>query len=205
MTAPAVARLRFRDRASGVTDSASWLGRLMLAPAVLYITLVVAVPFLMAIGYSFSTVTIGTSTPRFVGLENFKAALQDPAFLKALGNTAIFAVGSQTLVIVLASILAIALQRKFRGKWLVRMLIRFLGGADLAGEHRVAVNLRPGLQRHQLDPPPRGRLRAGHLADLARAAKSRDGVDHRGARVADDAAGHRHLAWRPVVHSAGHP
>ena len=67
MTAPAVARLRFRDRASGVTDSASWLGRLMLAPAVLYITLVVAVPFLMAIGYSFSTVTIGTSTPRFVG------------------------------------------------------------------------------------------------------------------------------------------
>ena len=62
MTAPALARPRFRERAAGVTDSASWLGRLMLAPAVLYIVLVVAVPFLMAIGYSFSTVTIGTST-----------------------------------------------------------------------------------------------------------------------------------------------
>src|SRR5262249_55969188 len=91
VTAPAIVRLRFRERAAGVSDSASWLGRLMLAPAVLYIALVVGVPFLMAIGYSFSTVTIGTSTPRFVGLENFRNALQDTAFLKALGNTAIFA------------------------------------------------------------------------------------------------------------------
>jgi len=123
LTAPALPRLGVASRAAGVADSESWLGRLMLAPAVLYIVLVVGVPFLMAIGYSFSSVTVGTSTPRFVGLENFKNALQDPAFLRALGNTFIFSLGSQTLVIVLASILAIALQRKFRGKWLVRLLI----------------------------------------------------------------------------------
>jgi multiple sugar transport system permease protein len=107
----------------GVADDPVWLGRVMLAPAVLYIGLVVAVPFLLAIGYSFSSVTVGTSQAHFVGLENFRAALQDPAFLSALGNTFIFSLGSQTLVIVLASILAIALQRKFRGKWLVRLLI----------------------------------------------------------------------------------
>src|SRR5262249_13639879 len=123
VTVPALARPRFAERAAGVTDNTRWLGRLMLAPAVVYIALVVGVPFLMAIGYSFSTVTIGTSTPRFRGLENFRAALEDPAFLKSLGNTAIFALVSQTLVIVLASILAIALQRKFRGKWFVRLLI----------------------------------------------------------------------------------
>src|SRR5262249_14957475 len=123
VTAPAIVRLRFRERAAGVSDSASWLGRLMLAPAVRYVALVVGVPLPVALGDSLSTVTIGTSTPRFVGLENFRNALQDTAFLKALGNTAIFAIVSQTLVIVLASILAIALQRKFRGKWLVRMLI----------------------------------------------------------------------------------
>ena len=84
MTAPALARPRFFERAAGVSDSTRWLGPLMLAPAVLYIGLVVAVPFLMAIGYSFSSVTIGTSTPRFVGLENFRSALQDPAFLEQL-------------------------------------------------------------------------------------------------------------------------
>ncbi|MGZ6099038.1 MAG: carbohydrate ABC transporter permease, partial [Myxococcaceae bacterium] len=96
MTAPALARTRLQARAAGVADSPTWLGRLMLAPAVIYISLVVAVPFLMAIGYSFSSVTIGTSVPRFVGLENFRSALQDPAFLKALGNTFIFALASQT-------------------------------------------------------------------------------------------------------------
>ena len=122
MTAPALARPSFRERAGGVTDSASWLGRLMLAPAVLYIVLVVGVPFLMAIGYSFSSVTIGTSTPRFVGLRT-QVGAGGPGVPQGAGNTAIFSVVSQTLVIVLASILAIALQRKFRGKWLVRMLI----------------------------------------------------------------------------------
>ena len=116
MTAPALARGGVGARASAIADSPTWLGRLMLAPAVLYIGLVVAVPFLLAIGYSFSSVTIGTSTPHFLGLENFRNALQDPAFLKALGNTFIFALVSQVLVIVLASMLAIALQKDFRGK-----------------------------------------------------------------------------------------
>ena len=124
MTAPAAAaRAGPVSRAARIADDPAWLGRLMLAPAVLYIGLVIAVPFLMAIGYSFSNVTVGTSETRFVGLENFRGALQDPTFLRALGNTFIFSLGSQLLVMVLASILAIALQRDFRGKWLVRLLI----------------------------------------------------------------------------------
>lgn len=106
-----------------VADDPRRLGRLMLAPAVVYIALVVALPFLLAIGYSFSTVTVGSSAAHFVGLENFKNALEDPTFLRALRNTFLFALSSQALVLVLASILAIALQRDFRGKWLVRLLI----------------------------------------------------------------------------------
>jgi multiple sugar transport system permease protein len=106
-----------------VGDDPRWLGRLMLAPAVLYIGLVVAVPFLMAIAYSFSNVTVGTSAAHFVGLANFTNALEDPTFRRALRNTFLFALTSQALVLVLASILAIALQREFRGKWVVRLLI----------------------------------------------------------------------------------
>lgn len=107
----------------GVADDARWLGRLMLAPAVLYIALVVAVPFLLAIGYSFSNVSVGTSQARFVGLANFTSALQDPTFRRALRNTFIFSLVSQSLVMVLASVLAIALQKDFPGKWLVRLLV----------------------------------------------------------------------------------
>ena len=106
-----------------VGDDPRWLGRLMLAPAVGYIALVVAVPFLVGIGYSFSTVTVGSSAAHFVGLENFRNALEDPTFLRALRNTFLFALSSQALVMVLASMLAIALQKDFRGKWLVRLLI----------------------------------------------------------------------------------
>jgi multiple sugar transport system permease protein len=40
-----------------------------------------------------------------------------------LGNTFIFALSSQVLVLVLATILAIALQKDFPGRWFVRLLI----------------------------------------------------------------------------------
>jgi multiple sugar transport system permease protein len=110
------ARRRFRD-------DPSWLGRLLLAPAILYIGVTIGVPFLLAIAYSFSNVSVGSSAGRFVGLENFRSIIQDSTFLRALRNTFLFAVVSQVLVLVLASILAIALQKEFRGRWLVRLLI----------------------------------------------------------------------------------
>jgi multiple sugar transport system permease protein len=106
-----------------VRDSPGWLGRLLLAPAILYIGVTIGVPFLLAIAYSFSNVSVGSAEGRFVGLDNFRAILQEPTFLRALRNTFLFAVVSQVLVLVLASILAIALQKEFRGRWLVRLLI----------------------------------------------------------------------------------
>jgi multiple sugar transport system permease protein len=106
-----------------VADDEAWLGRLMLSPAILYIGALVGLPFLLAMFYSFSNVTVGSIGMRFIGLANFKDALADPTFLRALRNTFIFALISQTLVITLATILAISLQKDFRGKWLVRLLI----------------------------------------------------------------------------------
>lgn len=106
-----------------VADSEAWLGRLLLAPAVAYIVLVVGVPFLLALYYSLTNVTITGRHLDFVGLDNFRDALANPTFRRALGNTFVFAFASQGLVIVFASMLAIALQKDFRGRWLVRLLI----------------------------------------------------------------------------------
>jgi multiple sugar transport system permease protein len=108
---------------SRVADSERWLGRLLLAPAVTYIFALVGLPFLLAIVYSFTDVSVAGSHARFVGLTNFRRALDDPAFRGALGNTFLFAFLSQGIVVVLASILALALKRDFRGKWLVRFLV----------------------------------------------------------------------------------
>jgi multiple sugar transport system permease protein len=106
-----------------IADSASWLGRLMLAPAIVYIFALVGLPFLLAVVYSFTNVSISSAHASFVGFATFRRAVADPAFPRALGNTFLFAGTSQILVLILASILATTLQRDFRGKWLVRLLI----------------------------------------------------------------------------------
>ena len=106
-----------------LADDERALSRVLLAPAILYIALLVGAPFVLAIVYSLTSISLGGHSFNFVGLQNFQAALRDPSFRRALGNTVLFAFVSQILVLVLASVLAIALQREFRGKWLVRLLI----------------------------------------------------------------------------------
>src|SRR5258707_6258703 len=99
------------------------LGAAMLAPAVLYILLLVAGPFLLAIFYAFSDARIGNTELHYVGLENFRSILQSPSFRIAVRNSLIFTIGSQIIVLVCANILAIALENAFRGRGIVRFLI----------------------------------------------------------------------------------
>jgi multiple sugar transport system permease protein len=104
-------------------DRGSILGPIMLLPAVLYILALVAVPFVLAIAYAFSDVTVGDQSIDWVGMENFRAVWDDPTFQTALRNTFWFAFVSQAIVIVLANILALVLSSDFHGKRLVRFLI----------------------------------------------------------------------------------
>ena len=111
-----------RRRASWV-DRAEWLGPLMIGPAVLYIVLVLGVPFLLALYYSVSDISMGSRTLGFVGLKNFVSVVQTTKFQTSLKNTFVFAVVAQVLVMALGTVLALALARDFRGKWIVRLLI----------------------------------------------------------------------------------
>ncbi len=77
----------------------------------------------LAIWFSLSDVSISAAGGHFVGLANFTSAIEDPTFRRALWNTIYFAFVSQLIVIVLSSVLAIALDRDFKGKWVVRLLI----------------------------------------------------------------------------------
>jgi len=110
-------------RIAALLDDERWLGRLLLAPAILYIVLLVGFPFLVAIYYSVSDATVGTRVLHFVGLENFRLALANETFWQSLRNALVFTLVSQVLVVVLGKILAMALYRDFRGKWLIRLLI----------------------------------------------------------------------------------
>jgi multiple sugar transport system permease protein len=110
-------------RLSWLLDDARWLGWAMLAPAILYIALVIGFPFFLALYYSLSDVTVGSQTMHFVGLKNFLAVVETPGFKLALKNTFLFACVSQLLVLILAKILALTLIKDFPGKWVVRCLI----------------------------------------------------------------------------------
>ena len=95
----------------------------MLAPTILYIAALVGFPFVLAILYSLSNVTVGSQGFHFVGLANFGRLVHSPALWTAVKNTILISVVSQFVVIVLANILALALLKDFPGKWLVRLLI----------------------------------------------------------------------------------
>jgi len=114
---------RGKIKSAGAAQS-PWLGTAMLSPAVLYILLLIAFPFCLAVFYAFSDARIGSSGwPHFVGLENFRSILQSPSFQKAWKNSIIFTVGAEIIVIVCANILSIALEKPFRGRGFVRFLI----------------------------------------------------------------------------------
>lgn len=118
-----------RHRSAHLLDRDEWLGPLLLAPAILYIVLLIAFPFVLALLYSVSDVTVGSRGLDFVGLRNFQSVLGTQKFQTALWNTFVFAFGSQALVIVLANVLALAFLRDYawRGwrwvKWVLRLLI----------------------------------------------------------------------------------
>src|SRR6059036_1743735 len=99
------------------------LGKLLLAPALAYIFLLVALPFLLALFLSLTNSSAGSLDFSFVGLQNFRSVVTSPVFQRALRNTFVFTFVSQLLVIVLGNILARALLEPFRGKLLVRFLI----------------------------------------------------------------------------------
>lgn len=114
---------RAQRRAGSILDSERWLGPLLIGPAILYIVLLVGVPFFMALYYSVSNTTTGGGTLGFVGLRNFTGVVGTPKFQTALKNTFTFALLSQAVVLVLSNALALALQKDFRGRRLIRFLI----------------------------------------------------------------------------------
>ncbi|PYP40047.1 MAG: ABC transporter permease [Gemmatimonadetes bacterium] len=95
----------------------------MLAPALGYVLLLVGVPFVLAIVLSFSTATAGSLSFGWAGFVNYRAILADPIFRRALANTAIVTIGSQVLVVVLATAAAQVFRAAFHGKRTARFVL----------------------------------------------------------------------------------
>jgi multiple sugar transport system permease protein len=95
----------------------------MILPAVLYVLALVGFPFVLSVYLAMSDAKIASDTYGFVGFANVSSALESPTFRKSLGNTFIFTLVSQALVLVLGKILATCLTKRFWGKSIFRFLI----------------------------------------------------------------------------------
>jgi len=106
-----------------VFESRRVLAPLLIAPAIIFMALVVGVPFVWAIYLSFTDAIGGSLSGNWVGFDNFTSAWQDENFRRALRNTLIFTLASQAIVLVGAAVLSNFLVRDFRGKWIIRFLV----------------------------------------------------------------------------------
>jgi trehalose/maltose transport system permease protein len=94
----------------------------MVLPALLIIVVIAFFPILYGIVLSLTDSTV-TAFGSFIGLENYVEMFQDPDFLVGLFNTVIFTVVSVTLEFIFGLAIALAVNRAFRGRGLVRAAI----------------------------------------------------------------------------------
>ena len=94
----------------------------MILPALLIILIVAFFPILQAINLSLRQSTIAQAGA-FVGFENYIEMFQNPDFMEGLSNTLIFTVVSVALEFFIGLAIALAINRAFTGRGLVRAAV----------------------------------------------------------------------------------
>lgn len=98
--------------------------RLMISPAVILLFLWMIVPLAMTIYFSFLNYNLLIpGAHNFIGFENYKFFLTDPAFLTALWNTIVLVVGVLLITTVGGVLLALLLDQPMWGQGIVRVLV----------------------------------------------------------------------------------
>lgn len=100
-----------------------WAERIPLLPAMLVVIAVTQIPFFITLYYSLHRWNlVSTGTPRFVWFRNFVSAATDPVFIKAIFNTALITASIVVCSIAIGGLLAVGLNREFRGRGIARLL-----------------------------------------------------------------------------------
>lgn len=100
-----------------------WMPALLLAPALLGITLFVIIPALLAFVASFFRVPLAGGAWEFVGLGNFQRVLTDPAVLRSIGNTVLYSLLTIIPSLAIGLGLALLAESVTRGRAFVRTLL----------------------------------------------------------------------------------
>lgn len=92
-------------------------------PAFLGLILFVLMPFLLAVGLSFTNLRLGSPLPtEFMGFAQYQRIFTDAAFLRSLLNNALFALIVVPVQTILALLLALLINQPLRGMMIFRTL-----------------------------------------------------------------------------------
>ena len=101
-----------------------WLRRIPLLPALIFTIIVTQMPFVIALWISFQDWAFLTPAPiEFIGLENYFSIPDNMRFVDSIINTFWITFGTVIFSTLLATGLAIALDKKFIGQSIVRTLL----------------------------------------------------------------------------------
>ncbi|MBO0755855.1 MAG: sugar ABC transporter permease [Bradyrhizobiaceae bacterium] len=121
MTALAIDAPRLRSRF--LLDRPEVVGPIFIAPAIIYVFVLVALPFFLAIYYAVSAYTIFDPSYQFVGLRNFRDVVASDVFQRTLINTFVFTIGAQIIGLLLGKFAAMLLMKEFPGRGIARALV----------------------------------------------------------------------------------
>ena len=96
---------------------------LLVLPLLVIYVMFFVIPVLQSMFYSFTNFNGLNPSVKFVGLNNYSVAFTDKSFLKATVNTVAFALGVTVFQNLFAILLALGLNRRFRGRDIMRTLV----------------------------------------------------------------------------------
>ena len=120
--APASFPVSALARRGGLKAGERRVGWLFLLPAVAAFILVIALPFLRALGYAFTRYDLQTPEPVFIGLGNFRALAASPEVLGSFVTTLVYVVLATGFTVILGLAWAIVLNQTFRGRAALRAM-----------------------------------------------------------------------------------
>ncbi|MFD8378532.1 carbohydrate ABC transporter permease [Streptomyces sp. NPDC059679] len=110
---------RYGAASRALTRGQRRAGWLLLTPALAHMSLFVAVPMLMALGFSFFRYDF-LQAPEWVGLDNYRTLLDDDRFHTALWNTTLYTVVVVPVGMALALLIALGLDQKIKARGFFR-------------------------------------------------------------------------------------
>jgi multiple sugar transport system permease protein len=113
----AATSLEGRARRSALETAESRIAWLLMSPGLVLLSVLIVVPFALAIGFSFTNQRLISPLPtRFVGLDNYVGELSDPQFWRSLWNNVRFAAVVVPLQTAFALSLAVLVNQPLRGR-----------------------------------------------------------------------------------------